>query len=166
MAVFLQRGFAILGLFLGLLIFGKVEAENFGCPPGWHFGSNCCNDNCYRVISVPSPNKARAIDDNYCTQLDKDAMPAVIKCEEENSFIPTLPKYHYLIQKTGLGIGIYVPTNVGWSKSNFRNRDGSKIEYTKWGYVSYILGGIREPGPGGGGEKTTLLLTYKRLFCI
>uniref|UniRef100_A0AC34F6N4 Uncharacterized protein n=1 Tax=Panagrolaimus sp. ES5 TaxID=591445 RepID=A0AC34F6N4_9BILA len=158
----LQHGFAFLGLFLGLLIFGKVASENYGCPPGWHFGSNCGNNNCYRVVSIPPANKPRAIDDNFCARFDKDSMPAIIKCEEENSFIPTLPKYHFLIQRGGLGLGIYVPINVGWSKKNFQNRDGTPIGYTKWGFVSHILGGIREPGPGGPSEKLTVLLTYKR----
>uniref|UniRef100_A0A914YV65 C-type lectin domain-containing protein n=1 Tax=Panagrolaimus superbus TaxID=310955 RepID=A0A914YV65_9BILA len=84
-------------------------------------------------------------------------MPASIQCEEEHSFIPTLPRYNYLIEKTCLEIGVYVPANAPWGPNNFINRDGTKMGIKKWGFVSFIIGGTREPGPGGGEEKATIM---------
>uniref|UniRef100_A0A914YLA6 TIGR04076 family protein n=1 Tax=Panagrolaimus superbus TaxID=310955 RepID=A0A914YLA6_9BILA len=57
------------------------------CPAGFDLGNVCGGHFCYRVVSVPDAKKSRMIDDNFCAEFEKDAMPAVIKCKEENDLI-------------------------------------------------------------------------------
>lgn len=67
--------------------------------------------------------------------------------------------YPVLAEKTALGLGFYVPEHVPWGPNNFINRDGSKVDFTNWGYMNFNPSDRREPAPGG--EKATLFINYK-----
>uniref|UniRef100_A0A914P942 C-type lectin domain-containing protein n=1 Tax=Panagrolaimus davidi TaxID=227884 RepID=A0A914P942_9BILA len=93
------------------------------CPIGWQKGEFCGGIFCYFKLSVPPIQRATAVEQNICQTVHPLAHVVSIHCN---------PEMQFLVQFGKFVIGLYIPSNLPWTKTGFRWEDQSPLDFDGW----------------------------------